>query len=198
MTDKNKAQQAFKEVEKELEDTQIKELKKIVKATLEQLEKKKEKKVKIDKEIKILKSDIDDLKEGRLDRIKERQTKDPDAKKVSVIIIKEKVIEREVPVWRQPYTWYWNTNYNNNLVFIEQDNAASTGSTLTLDNGTYTSTDLNCYTTLNCNSSIAYGKNTNQVGAINTIAVHSLASNVAKNNTKGTYKLDGKDIVYLR
>ncbi len=48
--------------------------------------------------------DIADLKEGRIDRIKERQDVDPKSKEVSVIIIKEKIIERQVPSpWYIPW-----------------------------------------------------------------------------------------------
>jgi hypothetical protein len=49
---------------------------------------------------------LEDLKEGKLDRIEERQAKDPDAKVNSVIIIiKEKEVIREVSnPWYWPYT----------------------------------------------------------------------------------------------
>ena len=169
MTDKNKAQKAFKEVEAELEEKQVAQLKEIVKKYLLKLEKKKDEKEAIEKDIKILKSDIEDLKEGRLDRIQERQEKDPQAKKVSVIIIKEKVVEREVPVWRQPYTWIYNTDYVPNFPTIYNDTSKNF---------------------------VGYLSNTTQ--AEPTIFTTSVLNcNVAKNNTKGTYKVDG-DIVYLR
>lgn len=49
--------------------------------------------------------DLEDLKLGKLDRIEERQAKDPDAKANSVIIIiKEKEVIRERTI---PSPWYW-------------------------------------------------------------------------------------------
>lgn len=50
--------------------------------------------------------DLEDLKEGKLDRIEERQTKDPEAKANTVIvIIKEKETIREINnPWYYPYT----------------------------------------------------------------------------------------------
>ncbi len=168
MTDKNKAQKAFKEVEAELEEKQVKELKEIVRKYLTKLESKKDEKAKVDKDIKILKSDIEDLKEGRLDRIKERQEKDPEARRVSVIIIKEKVVT-EVPVWRTPYTWTYNDNFP---VYPE----------VYCNNGT---NYLGLSTTTSCEMPINF-----------TTSV--LNSNVAKNNTKGTYNVGEDHIVYLR
>jgi len=169
MTDKSKAQKAFKEVEAELEEKQVKELKEIVRKYLTKLELKKDEKAKVDKDIKILKSDIEDLKEGRLDRIKERQEKDPVAREVSVIIIKEK-ITKEVPVWRTPYTWVYNEQY----VYPEVLYDGSAGYI-----GLATTTTTNCEMPTNFTTNV-------------------LNSNVAKNNTKGTYNVGEDHIVYLR
>ena len=169
MSDKDLAKQAFQELEKEQQEQQVKDLKLIVKRTLEKLEKKKEVKENLDKEIKILKSDLNDLKEGRLDKIKERQDVDKKAKEVSVIIIKEHIIEKELPVWRQPYTWYWNNNLN------------------LVDNG------------ITYNNFVGYSTSTANLDckATTTSNIHFLSCNVAKQNTGGTYKLDNKVIKYL-
>ncbi len=106
---KDLVKKAFKSAEEELEKKQIDEVKLIVKKTLEKIEKLKKERRELDNKIKILKMDIDDLKEGRLDRIAERQDKDESAKKISVVvIIKEKIIEKVGP-WYVPYIVHWNT-----------------------------------------------------------------------------------------
>ena len=116
------------EAEKNLRDKQIETVKQIVLKTLEKKEKLEKEKSKlkseiekIDEDIKILKADIEDLKQGRLDRIEERQQKAPSTKDTSVVvIIKEKIIEKETinPVvipstpinpWYQPYVVYWSS-----------------------------------------------------------------------------------------
>ena len=112
---KTLVKKAVEEAEKDLKDKQVKEVKKIVLETLEKLSNLKddrktaqEKVGDIDKKIRILKMDIDDLKEGRLDRISERQEKDKEARDTSVvIIIKEKEVVREYPYWQWPYRIIW-------------------------------------------------------------------------------------------
>lgn len=113
MTDKEIVKKAFEQAEQDARDKQVAEVKKIVTKTLEKLDAvKKELKAKHEEE-RLLKMDIDDLKEGRLDRIAERQDKDPEAKKVSVVlIIKEKEVIREVPSpWYFPYQVIWQIPY---------------------------------------------------------------------------------------
>ena len=97
---KEDAKKAFSEAEKEQREKEIAQLKEIVKKTLSELEKLKSQKKEVDGKIKILKMDLDDLKEGRLDRIEERQQKDPQAKEISVILVKEKEVERII---EKPY-----------------------------------------------------------------------------------------------
>ena len=116
---KEVVKKAFEEAEKDLKDKQVQEVKKIVLATLEKIDGLKKDKEKaqsevkdIDKKIKLLKMDIDDLKEGRLDRISERQEKDTEAKATSVvIIIKEREVVREYPYWHWPYQIIWPAPY---------------------------------------------------------------------------------------
>jgi hypothetical protein len=79
--------------------------------------------------------DIDDLKEGRLDRIEERQEKDPKAKDISVVIfIKERVVEHEYPWWYWPYRIEWvgpaitYTTSGNSYVTCSTAKWATTGS----------------------------------------------------------------------
>ena len=104
MSEKDIVKEGVKLAEEELREEEKQRIKSIVKATLEQLRQKGEKRHALDEEIKILKRDIDDLKEGRIDRIKERQDLDSKAKEVSVIIIKEKIIKEYVPSpWYIPW-----------------------------------------------------------------------------------------------
>lgn len=95
--------EGFKLAEQELKEEEKMHIKDVVKATLEKLRKKETEKHEIDEEIKILRKDLEDMKDGRVDRIKERQDIDMKAKEVSVIIIKEKIIEKQVPLWYYPW-----------------------------------------------------------------------------------------------
>jgi len=113
--DKALVKQAYSEAEDSLKQKQVDEVKKIVLKTLEKIESLKTDKEKaqenvkeIEEKIKLLKLDIDDLKEGRLDRITERQEKDQRAKETSVvIIIKETRVDHDYPWWYWPYRIVW-------------------------------------------------------------------------------------------
>lgn len=122
----------FDEAQNSLREKQVEEVKKIVLKTLEKIDtlkgnkKKKQAEVKeIDEQIKILESDIEDLKVGRIDRIVERQEKDEKAREVSVVvIIKEKEIIREP--WFQPYVvvekWNHQPYIDPNIVWCGSTN----------------------------------------------------------------------------
>jgi len=191
MTEKEKVKKAYSEVEQELSaerDRKIKEqVKGIVKQTLEKIDKLKGQREKIDKRIKVLKLDIDDLKEGHLDRIKERQEKDPEAKRVSVIVIKEKEVIREpypVNPWYRPYEIYWNhtTTYpDTNNVYC--------------DNGTGSAPLLTTTTENSASASVNLAMNT--VNAKPNYTVFTLNNSSAKDNVIGTYKINNQ-IVHLR
>jgi len=104
MENKEVIKEASRLAMEEMKNEEINRIKLVVKTTLEQLQKKEAARKVLDEEIKILNRDIADLKEGRIDRIKERQDIDPKAKEVSVIIIKEKIVERQVPSpWYIPW-----------------------------------------------------------------------------------------------
>lgn len=104
--------EASRLAEEELKNEEIQRLKLIVKTTLELLQKKEEARKNLDEEIKILNRDLLDLKEGRIDRIKERQDIDAKAKEVSIIIIKEKIIERQVSSpWYIPWVIEMKSQY---------------------------------------------------------------------------------------
>ena len=111
MDKKKMAELAEKELKEEERKKQFKVIKEAIKGELEKLEEKKKKRRELDQEIKIHKQNIDNIREGRLDLIEERQRKDERAKAVSSIIIeREKIVERPYPVpfpnkpWYEP--WY--------------------------------------------------------------------------------------------
>jgi hypothetical protein len=109
---KDIVKEGFQAAEKDLKEKQVAEVKRIVTKTLEKLEQVQKDARKLKEEERVLKMDIDDLKEGRLDRISERQEKDPEAKKISVVlIIKEKEVIREVSPWYFPYQVVWQVPY---------------------------------------------------------------------------------------
>jgi len=168
------ANKEIKQEEQKEHDERIDEVKLIVKTTLQEIEKLQDQKKEIEEKLKILKLDIEDLKEGKLERIKERQEKDPLAKQVSLIIIKETIREREVPVpspWYTPYTITWNTP---GVVYCTSD--------------TYNDTGKNFigYTTCSGIDEVSYEP-----------AKFILTNSIVKNNVVGTYKLS-KKIVHLR
>jgi uncharacterized protein (DUF305 family) len=96
---------AAAEQEQQEQEQEISKIKKIVQSYLEKIQEKSERKDELDQEVRLLKKDLDDLKAGRLDRIKERSEKDPKAKEVTLIIIRE-VQKEYIPMrpWLSP--WY--------------------------------------------------------------------------------------------
>jgi len=118
MTDsKRLVELAEKELKEKKERKQIKLIKSAIKQTLEKIEDKTNEKKELEKEIKILKQDIDNIRAGRLDLIEERQKKDERAKNTSVIIIERgKTIKNPYPYsvptpWYEPYKIYPNPAY---------------------------------------------------------------------------------------
>jgi hypothetical protein len=159
----------FALAEKEQKDKQIEEVKKIVSKTLERLEEVKKNIKELNDKRKILEMDIEDLKEGKIDRIVERQEKDPKAKEASVVVIlKEKEVIREVNPWFWPYTVIWPTTV-----------PVWTGGAVTYANTANFST-------------LTEGSSQNFVGACSTISC-----SVAKEATIGTYDVNGHP-VHLR
>jgi hypothetical protein len=76
--------EAFKQAEKELLELQVEKVKGFILETLKKMEVKKKEKEKIDEELRILKMDIEDLRNGRFDKIEERIEKSKVARGVSV------------------------------------------------------------------------------------------------------------------
>lgn len=191
MSEKDIAKRAFSEIEEEKTNKQVAEVKKIVTKTLEKLDTVKKEIKKLQDEEKVLKMDIDDLKEGRLDRISERQEKDPEAKKVSVVvIIKEKEIVREVSPWYWPYQVIWQY-----VPPVYTSPTIMCNSTVSMCNNAAGLT----YTSAGGNTS--WAGDVTPVGSIGTSATLSCGDtincSVAKNATIGTYDIQGH-IVHLR
>lgn len=167
---KDIVKQGFALAEKEQKEKQVEEVKQIVLKTLEKKRKFEKERDEIIGKIKVLNMDIEDLKNGKLDRIAERQEKDEEAKKVSVvIIIKEKVINNYNP-WYIPYQIIWNTPSNNFYY----------ANSVTCDNALLKST----YTDCNTDAFVGYN--------------HTINCSVAKEATAGAYELSNNEIVHLR
>lgn len=96
--------QAFEDVQKEISSKEIEIYKEYFKKTLQKIEEKKKQKEQIEEELRILKLDLDELKEGKLEKIKERQVKSELANKVSVVKFSQKQILNNFPV-----NWYTGT-----------------------------------------------------------------------------------------
>lgn len=169
--DKEKAKKAAELAEKELkeeeEQKQINLIKKAIKQTLEAIKEKEGKRTKLNKEIKTLKQDIDNIRAGRLDLIAERQEKDEEAKKTSIIEVVKEVHHHHYDRWYEPYKIiykepYWTT-------YTDCGNAiVDTPGDYTIYNASDT---LSLTTAVNCS--------------------------IAKSAYAGTYKLDSGDCVTL-
>lgn len=78
-------EEALKQAEAEIGNAEISELKEYFRQILEKIEAKKVAKEKIEEEIRVLRLELDDLKEGKMDKIKERQKVSNLAREVSVL-----------------------------------------------------------------------------------------------------------------
>lgn len=185
--DREKTQEAFKQAQKEDREKQVGEVKKVILATLDKLRTTEKQSKELQDTIQILKQDLRDFKEGRLDRIEERQKKNPQAKKVSVVMIEKEVVTSVPAVikevhhyhndwWYQPYRITWSVPYYQPAIYAN--------STMTLAStacganfGTLTTTDniYDCttaqFTTINCS--------------------------IAKDATAGTYELTNGSVKSL-
>jgi len=169
---KKVAELAEKELKEEEEEKQIRLIKKAIKQTLEAIKAKEKERAKLNKEIKTLKQDIDNIRAGRLDLIAERQEKDEEAKKTSIIeVVKEKEIHHHHyhDRWYEPYRIIWK--------WPEYE--------ITCDATTVDVTD--------------YG--TTWTGSNNlldvTTAVNYVNCSIAKDAFAGTYKLENGDCITL-
>jgi len=74
-------------IKADIKTTQISVIKQAVKQTFEKLEALEKEKNDVQNRIKILKHDLFDLKDGRLDRILERQSMDDETRTISVVLV---------------------------------------------------------------------------------------------------------------
>lgn len=134
---KNNISVAFKEAEKELEEKKVQKFKEIVKSVLEKIETLKRDKQKTEKEILIHKRDIDDLKNGRMDLILERQNNDKDAKEKSLVKV-EKLEDKDYSL-KAPLTneWIFRSIFSTGTssTFSGFDSVTYTCGTYLLNNG---------------------------------------------------------------
>lgn len=145
-------QQAYQSAKKELdEETKrklIDEMKGYIKSTLQAIEDKKSSIAESQQELKALKADLEDLENGRLDKIKERQDKDPVARRVSVIKIITIINNYpSIQPYFQPYAPYWEGT-------ISPSGSTVTFSTLNTLNSlsAYTANDVSGTYTVNCSN----------------------------------------------
>lgn len=87
MSEEKINKEAFKQAEQELLEQKVEKVKGYILETLKKLEKKKQDKELIEEEIRILKLDLEDLRQGKFDKIEERITNSPVAKSTSVVHI---------------------------------------------------------------------------------------------------------------
>lgn len=110
---------AEKELRQEEEAKQIKLIKEVIKRTLESIKSKEKERNKLNKEIKTLKQDIDNIRAGRLDLIAERQEKDEEAKRTSIIeVVKEIHHHHYRDRWYEPYKITYKWGYNPPLDYM--------------------------------------------------------------------------------
>jgi hypothetical protein len=114
MTDKQLANVAFNDIEKQKQEEIIEKIKSIATEVMRRIDEKEKLIERETEERNILKADLEDLRSGRLDKILERQEKNPRVKEVSPLIIK--IIREDMPMtpWRGTWNvqWYNGTSYN--------------------------------------------------------------------------------------
>ena len=138
MTDKELAKKAVELADKEAQERYVDKIKKVVQSYLEKIDDANDRRRSIDEELRILKSDLDDIKSGRLDKIRERQEKEPKAREISPIIIR--VVERELlPLapWRSPWIVEWRYEEFPSVNNFHSVTTATSGSSSSV---TYTAT----------------------------------------------------------
>jgi predicted nuclease with TOPRIM domain len=102
MTEINK--EAYKQAEKELLEKRVNEVKGLILETLEKIERKKKEKARIEEELRVLKLDIEDMKNGKFDKIEERIEKSKVARGVSIVVVPG--WSNNIAPWNNPdITW---------------------------------------------------------------------------------------------
>lgn len=83
MSDKQLNKEAYKQATDEIQEEDILRIKGYVKQILKTIDEKKKAKENIEEQLRILKADLEDLKEGKTDKIEERIQKSPVARRLS-------------------------------------------------------------------------------------------------------------------
>jgi hypothetical protein len=96
--------QKLSQIGQELKQKQIATIKEAVRLTLKKLNDLEEQRNILQDYIKIVKHDLFDLKDGRLDRILERQGLNEEAKKISVFVVMKAETPAGTPPWYENYT----------------------------------------------------------------------------------------------
>jgi hypothetical protein len=86
MSEQNINKKALELAEQELLNQRIEEIKGYMTKTLQGIESKKKEKEKIEEELRVLKLDLEDLRNGKFDKIEERIQKSPIARNLSLRI----------------------------------------------------------------------------------------------------------------
>lgn len=86
MSEKDLNKEAYKLAEKEMLEKKVTQVKGYILETLERIEETKKKKERIEEELRVLKLDLEDLRNGNFEKIEERIQKSPIAKQISVHI----------------------------------------------------------------------------------------------------------------
>lgn len=79
--------EAFRQIEEGIDQEKLAIIKEFILKTLKKTDEKKKEKEKIEEELRILKEDLDNLRNGNLDNIEERLSKSPTAREVSQVDI---------------------------------------------------------------------------------------------------------------
>lgn len=178
--------------EKEIQEKEIQRIKNIIKDYLKELQDKNSKKLVLDKEIALLKKDIDDFKAGRLDKIADRQKIEPLAPKIIVITRIEKEYVPMTPWYSPFYIQYPIVPHYQNTPWVG-------GSTITTTSGDGGQSMVYCAS--NNIGGVASGLNSvNNLSALSASMSAPLdpsmkvVGNVFKNFTGGAYDIGGEVI----
>lgn len=106
---------ATRAAEQELEDKEVEHLKNTIKNLLQRKKAKEKERDEIEREISLIKQDIEDFKKGRLDKIQERHEKDPSAAKASPIHITIINDNSRTVYPTQPWRWNYQVTWTSGL-----------------------------------------------------------------------------------
>lgn len=90
-------------IKEDIKQKQINAVKTIVRETFRRIDELEKQKNDVQNKIKILKHDLFDLKDGRLDRILERQTMDASIRELSLVIVEKNDKDNTGSPWYIPY-----------------------------------------------------------------------------------------------